>query len=236
MADTINQLSLKLANYYFDNHEEMTTISVSGYVTYFTLLLINFGLQGQAKYDLSAFLDCNYSYIEFSFEKNVFEYECINLLRMDELSHIGSARSAIFHSRYLFETFQLMAIQSFDFQPKPIDPVNSQHQYFSIYEWSNIFKKLPHGYIFSESQLSELILFIVNEIEIKFQWFAPANKRYTRTKTFTDIYSRQYEIKMMRLIDYLSFYNDLQLKASIYFVRLKQTGILAFNLGFLRTV
>ncbi|KII73632.1 Serpin B13 [Thelohanellus kitauei] len=227
MSGTINELTLKLANYLYEKHAQMNTVSFSGYMAYFTLLLLNFGLQGQAKYDLSAFLDCNYSYIEFSFEKNVFEYECISLLTIDEFYQIGSVRSAIFNSILLVESFKQMAIETYDFEFKSINPTNIADQYKTITEWTNLLKNAPYKYLFPEAYGTELEIFIFNELFIKFRWLIPANIRYSGNQIFTDINSMQYQIRMMRMIDFFGFYNDTDLKASIVFVKLELNGTYA---------
>ncbi|KII73633.1 hypothetical protein RF11_08249 [Thelohanellus kitauei] len=227
MTATINELTLKLANNLLEKNAQMNMVAISGYIAYFTLLLLNFGLQGQAKYDLSAFLDCNYSFLEFSFEKNIFEYDCINLLTIDEFYQIGSVRSAIFHSRLLVESFKEVAGETYDFEFKSIDSTNIANQNKTINEWTNLLKSVPYKYIFSEAYRTEFILFIFNEFYIKFRWLIPANTRYSRNQIFTDINSMEYKIRMMRMIDYFGFYNDTDLKASIVFVKLEINGTYA---------
>ncbi|KII73627.1 hypothetical protein RF11_08243 [Thelohanellus kitauei] len=227
MADTINQLTLELANYLLKQNEGLNTVSVSGYLAYFTLLLVNFGLQGQAKYDLSAFLDCNYSFIEISEFFNFLEYECIHSFTIDEFLKIGGVKSAIFHSSLSVDNFKQIAKYVYNFELEYIDSINKEYQANTINQWTQLLHHVPFHYIVPESFYREVKLLIINEYLISFKWMAPTSRRYTHSETFTDYYSRKITVKMMRMIDHFRCYTDVDIKADIVFVNLETNGTYA---------
>ncbi|KII68539.1 hypothetical protein RF11_09913 [Thelohanellus kitauei] len=225
MADTINELTLKLTRYFLDQIETINAVSISGFIAYLTLLLLNAGLQGQSKYDLSNFLDCNYSYLEFSFAKNVFEYECINFLTMAEFMTVGKVKSAIFHSKPIVETFKRIANEIYGIEVINIDPVWEEHQRHAINEWAKSIVEVPFHYILFRPFNIDLRLLIINEYLVRFKWFTPANKGYTRYGTFTNANSRPIKVRMMRMVDMFHYHNDSEIKASVVFVKLETDGI-----------
>ncbi|KII73631.1 hypothetical protein RF11_08247 [Thelohanellus kitauei] len=227
MADTINDLTIKLANHLLVQNEGINVVSFSGYLVYLTLLLINFGLQGQAKYNVSAFVNCNYSYIDFSFTKNVFEYECIDYFTMEEFSKVSTIKSAIFHSRRLVETFKQFALEKYDTEFINIDRMYNLRQMNTIKEWSVLLKRVPFYEILSEQGHEDLMLLFVQEYFVRFKWLIPLNKRNTKGKTFTDINSQTYNVKTMRIVDILNCYIDKESKASIVYVNLETNGTYA---------
>ncbi|KII73629.1 hypothetical protein RF11_08245 [Thelohanellus kitauei] len=227
MVDTINDLTLKLANYLLEENKGLNTVSVSGYLAYFTLLLVNVGLQGQAKYDLSAYLNCNYSYIDFSYLYDFLEYECIHSFTMDEFIMIGSVKSAIFHSAPPVENFIQMANYVYNFELVDIDPIYHEGQSNTINQWSLLLKHVPLEYIIPDTFYRELKLLIINEYFIGFKWLTPINKRYTYSETFTNYYSRKITVRMMRMVNYFRCYSDDEFKADIVFVNLETNGTYA---------
>ncbi|KII73625.1 hypothetical protein RF11_08240 [Thelohanellus kitauei] len=227
MTDSVNKLTLNLAKYYLEQNRGVNTISVSGYLAYFTLLLVNTGLQGQAKYDLSAFLDCNYSYLQFSECYKFLEYECIHSFTIDEFSMIGRVKSAIFHSSPPVEDFKRIAYESYDFEHISIHPTDGARQYYAMEYWTELLKNVPISRILPESVYTELKLMILHEYIVSFKWLKPAKARYTQIAPFTDLYSRIIPVKMMRMIDYYKCFHDDDVRASILFIDLETNGTYA---------
>ncbi|KII73955.1 hypothetical protein RF11_03762 [Thelohanellus kitauei] len=227
MADTINELTLKLANFLLHENERINSVSISGYITYLTLLLLNIGLQGQAKYDLSVLLNCNYSYIQYSLIKNVFEFDCIHSFKMDEFMKVGNVKSAIFHSNHHMETFQAIAMETYNFELIEVDPRNNDLQKFIINYWGQTLKHVPFHDILFEPYTTDLQLLIINEYFISFKWKLPANPRYTNILEFTDISFITTQVKMMRMVDHYRFYNDQELQALIAFIELEEKNTYA---------
>ncbi|KII64047.1 hypothetical protein RF11_09880 [Thelohanellus kitauei] len=226
MADSITEFTLKLARHLLVVNGQVGVVSISGFVGYLTLLLVDQGLRGPAKDHLSEFLDCNYSFIGISYTNDL-EFECQNIFRMDEFRHIGSVKSAIFHSQKSVETFKQMALEFYDMEFQEIEPFSNTRQYYIITEWANSLRGVPMNDILVEPYGKELSLLMINEYTIRFQWRTPFLLRSTKKVSFTDITNKEHMILMMRMVDYFKFYNDLYLKASVVFIPLVDQDIFA---------
>ncbi|KII73956.1 Serpin I2 [Thelohanellus kitauei] len=226
MADTINELTLKIARYFIENSERLDIVSVSGYVAYLTFLLVNIGLRGQAKYELSLFLNCNFSSIDYSPIDNIFNYECIDFFRMEEFFKIGMAQSAIFYSKPLVERFVQIALETYGFDHSYIDPTNIDIQTYTIEQWMKSIMKAPI-YDLLQNLKEELRLLIINAYFVRFKWKIPCIKRHTHFGHFTNIYSEKIKVYMIRMIDDYRYYNDEDFKTSVVFVALEQNDTYA---------
>ncbi|KII63930.1 Serpin B11 [Thelohanellus kitauei] len=227
MADSINELTLKLANYLLVNSGKRNTFSISGFIAYLTLSLVNKGIKGPSKDQLSDFLNCNYSLKEISYQIYAVEYNCIDYFGIEEFYNVGSVKSAFFHSQLPVESFKQMALESYDTELHPIDPTNNDRQIETINEWGKTLVDVPFSDIFTDLYKDEISLLIINEYYVCFQWKIPYMKRLTTNKIFTDINSEIIIVETMRKIEYLKYYNDKDLRADIVFVPLQETNMSA---------
>ncbi|KII64053.1 Antithrombin-III [Thelohanellus kitauei] len=220
MADNVNEFTLKLANFLLKDDVKMFGFSISGFVAYMTLSFVSNGLQGHTKDQLLHLLNCNFSNMEISYTRTQMETQCLNSFLMDEFSAIGSAQSAIFHSKPVFENFQQMARDFYDIEMHPIDPTNHDIQQYTIDEWS---KKLIGVYfndVFKESIHEDISILIVNEYFARFKWKTPFNPRSIIKGIFTDISMNNITADFMKMTDIFRFYNDVVIGASIIFIPL----------------
>ncbi|KII66650.1 Serpin H1 [Thelohanellus kitauei] len=227
MADAINDITLKLANYLFEQHGEFHSVSISGIITYLTLLLVNFGLMGPAKYHLLDFLNCNYSFLEISHSMYILNYKCIDYFTMDEFLKVGRVKTAFFHSMPPIENFQQTALQYFDVDLQSIDAKNKDSQLRTLNEWGKTLQDVPFSDIFIESYKKELSLLIINEYFLRFQWEMPFHPESTKKGKFKNINSRIVGVEMMRRVQFLRYYDDQELNASIAFIELLEKNVYA---------
>ncbi|KII64599.1 hypothetical protein RF11_14460 [Thelohanellus kitauei] len=106
---------------------------------------------------------------------------------MEEFLKIGSAKSAIFHSKPPLQTFEQMALEAYEVELQAIDAKNEVLQYLAVNEWGKTLKDVPFFDILFEPQKTELSLLIVSENFVRFQWRLPFNEKSTTKGTFTDI-------------------------------------------------
>ncbi|KII64280.1 Serpin B13 [Thelohanellus kitauei] len=222
MAQSLNDFTLKLANYLLEQNTGMNSVSISGFMAYMTLSLLNKGLRGPAKRQLFDFLNCNSS----KNEKNM-EDECRDSFRSDEFSSIGSLKSTLFHSQPLVENFRQTAIETHGMDIQAIHRTNIDQQIQTINEWGNSIPDVSIRPILTEPFESPLRLLIINQYSVRFHWKSALGKRNTNKDTFFYLNSKSIQIKMMRIVDYFRYYEDTYLKASIIFVRLKEKDIFA---------
>ncbi|KII73952.1 hypothetical protein RF11_03759 [Thelohanellus kitauei] len=227
MADAINKFTLKLVKFLLDNDGKINSVSVSGFVAYLILFLVNSGLPHQQSLKLSRLLNCNVTYFEFSYLTSLLDYECTDNFQMDEFSKIGIAKSVIFTSKLLVETFRQTALEHYEIETQPIDSKNYYNQLTAVYEWSQILKDTPLKKNWMTPFNKDLILLFISEYFIRFQWRTPLNHRFTTRSEFIGINGDAFQIETMRVIDYMRYMDDPEEKARIVFVHLAQSDTFA---------
>ncbi|KII64058.1 Antithrombin-III [Thelohanellus kitauei] len=222
MAEKVNEFTFKLANFLIEEDGRLFAFSISGFIAYLTLSLVNKGLTGSTKDQLIDLLNCNFSNIEISNTRSRMENQCTDLLRMNQFSKIGSAKSAIFHSKPVMEIFSQIALEYYDTEMRSVDPTNNDLQQARINAWGNTLLEVPYTNIFVESYNEELSLLIMNEYFARFKWKIPFHPQATRRGFFKDIGMNEIAVNFLKKVEYLKYYNDTALGASIVFLSLEE--------------
>ncbi|KII73637.1 hypothetical protein RF11_08253 [Thelohanellus kitauei] len=87
--------------------------------------------------------------------------------------------------------------------------------------------EVPFHYIIYETLPADLKLLIINEYFVGFKFMNSAKKKYSKRSTFIDKNNRKIKVTMMRMVDFFRFFNDTQLKASVFFIDLTLNGTYA---------
>ncbi|KII69163.1 Alpha-1-antitrypsin [Thelohanellus kitauei] len=227
MADRINELTLKLANFLLEENGGIYTFSISGFIAYLTLSLVHKGLRGAEKDNLANLLKCNHSFREILPHEYTVEYHCIDYFGMDEFLSVGSVQSAIFYSKPLVETFIQTVLETSDIKLCPIDPRNLHLQLQTIYKWRDTLRHITLSKISFQQYNDELCLMIVSEYYLHFKWAKEFQRDLTHKKKFTLINSQIMHVKMMRKVELLRYYDDKFLKASVIFLELHEKHMYA---------
>ncbi|KII67019.1 Plasminogen activator inhibitor 1 [Thelohanellus kitauei] len=205
--------------------EEIRPVSISGFIAYLMLSLVYMGIRGPDKHKLSYFLNCNFSFVNESHVKIFLELDCQNAFKIIEFSKIGSVRSVIFHSKTPMENFKQIALEVFETGLQNIDATNNDRQFHTIDEWAKTITDIPFNDLITVPFKEELSLLIINQYFARFQWKTPFERRYIRKGTFTDIDSETENIELMRKTEYMKYFCDHNLKASIVYLPLHVDGI-----------
>ncbi|KII60626.1 Glia-derived nexin [Thelohanellus kitauei] len=227
MVDNVNEMTLKLANFLLTENQQLNMVSISGVIAYMTLSLITIGLLGPSKYELLDFLNCSYSLEEYSYPEYFLIYKCMDVSALDDFSKIGSVKTAIFHSKPALEYFKQIALESFDIDLQSIHSRNNEHQLLTIIHWSKTLKDVPFNILHHEPIKIKLSLLLISEYFIHFQWKTPFDVQSTKKTVFVDCYNNNRDVEIMRMVDYLRYYDDSELKAWIVFVALEDTDVFA---------
>ncbi|KII67022.1 Alpha-1-antitrypsin [Thelohanellus kitauei] len=228
MADIINDLTLKLANYFMADDDHLSSFSVNGLITYLTLSLVNIGLLGPVKYQLLDFLKCNYTFVLISYPSYFLQYKCVDSFTLDEFLKIGNVKSAIFHSSPIIQNFRQIAHQTINMEFYHIDPKNKENQSSTIFEWARRLEDISFQININEPYEQDLSLLVMNQYYTRFQWKTPFHLRSTkRSQKFTDVYNVEREVQMMRRVEILKYCNDPFMKASMVFIPLQEDDLYA---------
>ncbi|KII61684.1 Serpin I2 [Thelohanellus kitauei] len=227
MADSINEHTLKLANYLLEAGGRRNLVSISGILSYLTLSLINTGLHGPEKDQMLGLLNSDNSLEEFACPTFEMLLSCISTYGWTEFSRIAVSKTAIFHSSNLTDDFKQKAIGSFGIELIGIDANSEMFQRYIIDKWKRSLPNIPFLDSSFKPFQDELKLLFMNQYYLSFQWRLPFNKRYTKIGSFTDIYNSVVNVHLMRIVNILRYYKDEQLNATIVFLQLKDTEIRA---------
>ncbi|KII61681.1 Plasminogen activator inhibitor 2, macrophage [Thelohanellus kitauei] len=227
MVESINELTLKLANFLMEKNGGVESLSISGVIIYMTLSLIHYGLHGSDKDKLSDFLNSNFSFSEFACPSYVLQFTCISTFGMEKFSKIGISQSAIFYSTPLEEYFQKFAMRAYKIDYKYLEYTHRGFQMMEMNNWARSLQDSPFTENIDESLDEDLRMLIINAYFIRFHWGLQSKNRYTKLRKFTLNETREVYVKMMRMVNIFRCFDDNTLNASIVFVPLKENNICA---------
>ncbi|KII67012.1 hypothetical protein RF11_07551 [Thelohanellus kitauei] len=218
MADRVNEVTLKLAKFLLQENGSINMFTISGFVAYLTLSLLNIGLRGPSKYQISDFLGCNFTFMEISEIKDIQEYGCSNLLKMDEFNDVGRTQTAIFHSIRALEDFKQMALENYNIELIPVPRGSDLRHITIINQWAKNRKDIPYGDTFIQPFRDEISSLIIDDNYIRFNWEVSFREAWTSKGIFTNNNGKNIVVDTMILIEYLYYLDDNNTKASILFL------------------
>ncbi|KII61682.1 hypothetical protein RF11_08235 [Thelohanellus kitauei] len=222
----MNKLTLQLANHLLEIRPT-EPISINGVIAYMTLSLLNTRLEGNEKFQFFDLLSLNFSPKALSSASYLYDLTTVASYANDEFSSVGIGKSGIFHSKTLDKYFELMAKHAYHMDLQDINYPNQGFQIKLINNWVKSLNDTPFGDIIIDHFPEEIQLVIINEYFIRFKWRFPSKKKFTKMQYFTDIFYRFIKVKTMRIVDVAKYYEDVNLKASVVIIQLKDQEISA---------
>ncbi|KII69368.1 hypothetical protein RF11_06277 [Thelohanellus kitauei] len=224
LEDIINDATLQLAKYFLGVGEASQNLAFSGLLSYLTLAVVNVGLGGQTKYQLSEYLHYNFTFTrkrkrnDFHTEKKVY------LLGMDQLQNISVVHSSIFHSGRIQTSFMKMATEIFDLDFILTNSSDITQRMQIIQEW--LHERMPiinaHSYAIPiENQFSTIIL---NTCYIQHEWEQIFNKERTTAQIFIGPEGNTW-VQMMNNTDGFRYYEDHRNGAKLVYLPFKDQDI-----------
>ncbi|KII61911.1 Alpha-1-antitrypsin [Thelohanellus kitauei] len=224
-ADLVNEFTRTVFNHLFAAQNSTGNIAFSGLSLYSLMAVINLGLGGRSREQLSSFLNRRFTQL---FDESLFNppedmQACYNdrelIKSVSELSYY------VFHCCGIFDPYRSTSKQFFDLN---IQVLSLRHQNMiapTRNEWINnkiygLMNNLLKDSLDSDSQLV-----FINTLFFNNNWFIPFNIEDTKQEIFRDDKDRPLMVSMMNHEDYYQIYVDYPHDVTVLFIPLKQVYV-----------
>ncbi|KII69367.1 Serpin A3-8 [Thelohanellus kitauei] len=226
LIETINNATILLARCFLEDGIQSKNFAFSGLLSYLTLAVINIGLQGPTKYQLSEYLNNNFTHSSYQMTTNK-KAQRRYLVGMEYLESISQVYSSIFYSGRTEENFEQMAMELFDFELFHIHGSTVSQRIQIVLDW--IHEKMPviGGYSFKMPFDDEFSTTILNTCYIKHKWDQMFNTKKTTAQLFTNGYDQKIVVPMMKNMDAFKVYEDPMIGSRTLFMPFENEDIYA---------
>ncbi|KII69369.1 Serpin I2 [Thelohanellus kitauei] len=196
-------------------------------MSYLTLALINVGLEGETKYQLSEYMNYNFSFRTRKPSSDDMSYYKLYLVGLESLRTVSVVHSSVFHSGRIQIKFMEMAKELLEIEFIRTNSSIFTERMYIILQWLHDRMHILGGHAYFVPVEEEYSTLIINTCYIHYNWERMFNSEKTTIQEFWINDKNSIPVPMMNITDVFRYYDDARTLTEIVFLPFEGQDIYA---------